>query len=82
MGIWDMLYDKNPDLKEKHESKQYEMSNELIKYKVENFLNQQQMADIIGISLSEYLDLEYCVDYKGTLDKYEYALSKLSQNKI
>ena len=58
MNIRELIFEIHPDLKEKYESEQYRLSNEIIKKKLQKNISQIEMANLMGLTLNDYLEME------------------------
>ena len=80
MNITDMIGELYPDLKEKMESEQYRLSEILLSHRMKLNIDQQDMANRMGIQLESYLKLEYA-DVSIPVETYQLALDSLSLSK-
>lgn len=77
MNLKDMIGELYPDLKEKMESEQYRLSEILLSHRMKLNIDQQDMANRMGIQLESYLKLEYA-DVSIPVETYQLALDSIS----
>lgn len=78
MKAFDLLTTLNPSLKELSETPYYKLSKTLIRVRVRNYLSQKEAADALGLSLDEYVALEYFSE-DIELEQYQNAINRLEQ---
>lgn len=78
MKAFDLLTTLNPSLKELSETPYYKLSKTLIRVRVRNYLSQKEAADALGLSLDEYVSLEYFSE-DIELEQYQNAINRLEQ---
>ena len=69
-----------PELKKMRWTEQFAISEELMDLRYELTLSEQEMAEIVGKSLQDYLRLEYVVE-SIPMEEYEEALQKINTYK-
>ena len=72
----DIISSEHPELKKKYNSKQYFLSEELMRLKLKNKLSQLEMASFLGISLDKYLSIE-AGSLEISVEEYESLLKTL-----
>lgn len=77
MKLTDLIRQHHPELKEKLDSPQYALANQLIGLKLKLKLNQQEMAERAGIDFDTYLQMENAESTIAVAD-YEHVLASLS----
>lgn len=78
MKAFDLLTTLNPSLKELSETPYYKLSKTLIRVRVRNYLSQKEAANALGLSLDEYVSLEYFSE-DIELEQYQNAINRLEQ---
>ena len=69
-----------PDLKKLISTEQFVLSEKLMDLRYELALSEQEMAEIVGKSLQDYLRLEYVME-SIPMEEYEKALQKVNEYK-
>ncbi|HEM5150977.1 TPA: hypothetical protein U1340_001934 [Streptococcus suis] len=67
-----------PELKKIISTKQFELSEELMDLRFELSFSEEQMADLIGISFQEYLQMEFGIE-DIPINKYNMALARAKE---
>lgn len=76
----DLLQEHNPELFETMQTEQYELSNQIVKLRVQSSLTLEDLAAKLGLTPEEYLDYEYG-ETKYSVEEYKHLINKIEQIK-
>lgn len=79
MNFEEMVKNLYPDIDEKMSSKQYELSERIIRLKVKNNYSQSQMAKLMEVNFTKYVRMEMA-ETSISIEEYELALSNFEEN--
>lgn len=71
----ELLKEHNPELLKSMQTEQYDLSNQIVKLRVQSNLELEELALKVGLKPKDYLDYEYgedrfsVVDYKSLISK-------------
>lgn len=75
-----LLQEHNPELLEKLQTEQYELSSQIVKLRVQSTLSLEELATKVGLTPEDYLDYEYG-ESKYSVEEYKCLVNKLEHLK-
>lgn len=74
------VFSANKEISKVLESPQFDLSEQILEFEMSNGLTQQETADLAGIDLSSFLEIEFgSTDY--SLDFYKKVINRLLESK-
>ncbi|MBG9978567.1 hypothetical protein [Ruoffia tabacinasalis] len=74
----ELLKEHNPELLKSMQTEQYDLSNQIVKLRVQSNLELEELALKVGLKPEDYLDYEYGEDRFSVAD-YKSLISKIQQ---
>lgn len=74
----ELLKEHNPELLKSIQTEQYDLSNQIVKLRVQSNLELEELALKVGLKPEDYLDYEHGEDRYSVVD-YKSLISKIQQ---
>lgn len=75
-NLKELLIENSSEMDKKIQSKQYDLSNKILKKRIQSKLPIKEFANTLDLTVEEYLDYEYC-ELKYELEDYVLLYEKI-----